>query len=247
MPVIALWSAPRARSTAFYRSMLQRGDLVALHEPFCNVMDHGETDVDGRSFTSVAALLAWLRDETDDRDVFLKDTTDRRHPEVLADRRFLAEARHGFLIRSPEQVAASFHALRPEMRRHEIGLEALHEHYRAVRDAGGHTPIVIDSDDLVARPGATMAAFCEAVGLPFRADALRWEPSDREEWRRTSRWHVDVGDSTGFRHEQRSYEVTVASSEKLADWAAHHRPFYEALRSERLAVTDADEPPDPGT
>ena len=46
----------------------------------------------------------------------------------------------------------------PDMRIEDIGLEALHELHAAVRDAGGHPPIVIDSDDLVAtirkyRPG----------------------------------------------------------------------------------------------
>jgi len=30
MPVYALWSAPRARSTAFFRSMLERGDMVVF-------------------------------------------------------------------------------------------------------------------------------------------------------------------------------------------------------------------------
>ena len=43
-----------------------------------------------------------------DMSVFLKDhppTTYLR--DVLADRRFLAEARHAFLIRRPEEIAAS--------------------------------------------------------------------------------------------------------------------------------------------
>jgi malate dehydrogenase (oxaloacetate-decarboxylating) len=42
----------------------------------------------------------------------------------------------------------------------------------AVRDAGGDASVVIDSDDLVARPEATMAAYCAAVGLPFIPRAL---------------------------------------------------------------------------
>ena len=167
MPVFALWSAPRARSTAFFRSMVERGDLLALHEPFWNLLAFGETDVDGRTFDAPASLLAWLRDETHDVNVFLKDTTDHRYGEVLADRRFLAEARHAFLIRRPEEIAASYYALWPDMRIEEVGLEALHELHAAVRDAGGHPPVVIDSDDLVARPEATMAAYCAAVELPF--------------------------------------------------------------------------------
>ena len=117
MPVFALWSAPRARSTAFFRSMLERGDLLALHEPFEGLMYFGDTEVEGRTFESPVSLLAWLQEETHAVSVFLKETTDSRVREVvLADRRFLAEARHAFLIRRPEEIAASLYALKPDMR-----------------------------------------------------------------------------------------------------------------------------------
>jgi hypothetical protein len=236
MPVFALWSAPRARSTAFFRSMLERGDLIALHEPFDNLTCFGETDVEGRTVDSAGSLLAWLRDETDDVTVFLKDTTDYRHPEVLADRRFLAEGRHAFLIRRPEEIAASYYALDPGMSIGAIGLEALHELHAAVRDAGGSPPVVIDSDDLVACPGATMAAYCAAVGLPFIPRAITWEPGGRPEWRRFARWHEDVSTSSRFERRERGYAHTVENSDELARFAAHHRPFYEQLHAERLHV-----------
>jgi hypothetical protein len=31
--MLMLWSAPRSRSTAFYRMMIERGDFTAVHEP----------------------------------------------------------------------------------------------------------------------------------------------------------------------------------------------------------------------
>ena len=112
--------------------------MTVLHEPFCELRDFGETDAGGRTFDSPKSLLAWLRDETHDMKVFLKD-----HPptscvqDVLADRRFLAEARHAFLIRRPEEIAASSYALHPSMNITAIGLERLCEVQAAVRDAGG--------------------------------------------------------------------------------------------------------------
>lgn len=237
MPVFALWSAPRARSTAFFRSMLERGDLIAFHEPFCNLTCFGETDLDGRRFDSAVSLLAWLRDETNDVTVFLKDTTDYQHREVLADRRFLAEGQHAFLIRRPEEIAASYYALFPHMSINAIGLQALHELHAAVRDAGGNPPVVIDSDDLVARPEATMAAYCAAVGLPFIPRALRWEPGERSQWRRSARWHSDVNASSGLEgRRERGYAHTVENSDELARFAAHHQPFYEKLHAERLDI-----------
>jgi hypothetical protein len=146
MAVFALWSAPRARSTAFFRSMVERGDMTAvLHEPFCNLRDYGETDVGVRTFDSPPSLLAWLRDETQDISVSLKDTTDHHLRDVLADRRFLAEARHAFLIRRPEEIAASYYALFPPMTINAIGMERLCEMQAAISDAGGNPPVVIDS------------------------------------------------------------------------------------------------------
>jgi len=238
MAVFALWSAPRTRSTLFFRSMAERGDMTVLHEPFCNLRDYGETDAGGRVFDSPSSLLAWLRDETQDLRVFLKD-----HPptacvrDVLADRRFLAETRHAFLIRRPEEIAASSYALHPVMTISSIGLERLCEVQAAVRDAGGDASVVIDSDDLVARPAATIAAYCAAVGLPFDPRALTWEPGERPEWRRSARWHTDVSASSGFERRECAYPVTVRNSAELARFAAHHRPFYEQLYAQRRDVT----------
>jgi hypothetical protein len=110
-------------------------------------------------------------------------------------------------------------------------------HSSGVRDAGGDPSVVIDSDDLAARPGATMAAYCAAVGLPFIPRALVWEPGERPEWRRSARWYADVSASTGFGPHDRTYPRTVENSDELARLAAHHLPFYERLHAQRLDVT----------
>jgi hypothetical protein len=231
--------------------MLERGDLLALHEPLEGLMYLGATEVEGRTFESPVSLLAWLREETAAVSVFLKETTDRRVREVvLADRRFLAEARHAFLIRRPEEIAASLYAViqtikagdarRADMGIEDIGLVALHELHTAVNDAGGHPPLVIDSDDLVTQPEATMAAYCAAVGLPFIAQAMTWEPGERPEWRRSARWHVAVSATSGFERREPRYTHTVETSEDLARFAAHHVPFYEKLRAHRLDVAAWD-------
>jgi hypothetical protein len=217
--------------------MAERGDLVLLHEPFSNLKDYGETDADGRTFGSPRALLAWLLGRARRRDVFLKETTDRRHDEVLADRRFLAEARHAFLIRRPDEIAASYYALFPSMTINAIGMRQLCEMQAAISDAGGNPPVVIDSDDLVARPAATIAAYCAAVGLPFNPQALTWERGEQPEWRRSARWHADASNSSGFERHEREYQHTVENCEKVAEYAAYHQPFYEQLYAQRMDVS----------
>ncbi|MFJ6798020.1 sulfotransferase family protein [Streptomyces sp. NPDC091268] len=238
MPATALWAAPRSRSTAFFRSMLQYGDITALHEPFCNVADFGETDVAGRTVHSAGELIDAIKELARDRTVFFKDTTDHRYPEVLGDQEFLAGTRHTFLLRRPEEIAASFYALQPDMERADVGIEGLYEVYLAVLAAGGPPPVVVDSDDLVERPAATMAAYCEAVGIGFRPEALHWDASKRDEWQRTDRWHVAVSNSTGFSKSRSTYRHTVENNEELAAFAAHHRPFYEFLHDARIRVQE---------
>ncbi|MER6781395.1 MULTISPECIES: sulfotransferase family protein [unclassified Streptomyces] len=236
MPATALWAAPRSRSTAFFRSMLQHGDITALHEPFCNVADFGETEVEGAVVRSERELIDAIRELARHRPVFFKDTTDHRYAEVLADKEFLAGTRHTFLLRRPEEIVSSFYALQPDMELADVGIEGLYEMYLAVLAAGGEPPVVVDSDDLVERPAATMAAYCAAVGIPFRPEALSWDATARGEWQRTDRWHVAVANSTGFSKSRTAYRHTAENNPELARFAAHHRPFYEFLRDARLRV-----------
>jgi Sulfotransferase domain len=236
MAVFALWSAPRARSTAFFRSMAERGDMTVLHEPFSNLKDYGQTSADGQAFGSPLTLLAWLSEQPQDANVFLKETMDHQYDEVLADQRFLGGARHVFLIRRPGEIAASYYALFPPMTINAIGMERLCQLQAAIRAAGGGSPVIIDSDDLVTRPAATMAAYCAAVGLPFNPQALTWGQGERPEWRRSARWHADASASSGFERHEHTYPDTVDNSAKLAHYAAYHQPFYDKLYAQRLDV-----------
>jgi hypothetical protein len=148
--------------------MLEHGGHLALHEPFDNIGDYGSTMVDGHLVSDPAELIATLLGLAGTATVFFKETTDRRHQAVLADRRFLTEATHTFLIRAPAEIAASIYAIQgPQMTLPEIGLEHAYDLYQAIVATGGAAPVVVDSDDLMADPAAIMAAYCAAVGIPF--------------------------------------------------------------------------------
>ncbi len=235
--LIAMWAAPRSRSTAFFRYMLEHGGLVALHEPFDNIADHGSTMVNGRLESDPAELITALRGLARTATVFFKETTDRRHQAVLADPWFLTEVTHTFLIRAPAEIAASCYALQGQrLTLSEIGLEHAYDLYQAILAAGGARPVVVDSDDLIADPAATVAAYCAAAGIPFSRPALRWAPGERDEWRQSARWHARVSESTGFAHSPTSYAVTTANNAMLARYSAHHEPFYRALRARRMVI-----------
>lgn len=231
--LLALWSAPRSRSTAFFRMMVERGDVVALHEPFAKLVDHGETELPGHNVTSIDELIDRLLNLAERTVVFFKETTDKRHQRVLERPDFLCSGQHTFLIRDPREIIASYCALRPDMQRYEAGVENLTEIFAATTAAGG-SALVLDSDDFVDRPAETAAAYCAAVELPFRPEALSWEAGDQVEWRRSARWHTGVRDSTTVERRSREYERTIDIDPALRAIYDHHAPFYEELRRHRL-------------
>lgn len=237
IPVLALWSAPRSRSTAFARLMAERGDRVVVHEPFSQVVDFGEVKVGDRVAHTERDVLAALRAIAAEKPVFFKDTTDFHYPVLLADQAFLTAATHTFIIRHPAETIVSHHVLNPNLGRDEIGFAWLHEIFRAVRAATGTTPVVIDSDDLLDRPADTVRAYCSAVGIPFLPDALSWQPGMRTEWQGTGRWHESTSRTSGFTRGAggaRGAAEAVAANPVLRTYLDYHLPYYEQLRAAAL-------------
>jgi Sulfotransferase domain len=234
--ILALWSAPRCRSTAFARMMAERGDFRMLHEPFSHVMNFGEADVGGRLVRSEQELIPALWRLAEACPLFFKDTTDFYYPRLLADRAFLADPVHTFLIRHPAEAIASHYALHPGLQRDEIGFAWLAEIYDAVADATGVPPVVIDAADLVASPAETVLAYCRAVGIPFVPEALSWRPGMHRAWQRTNRWHETAGRTTGFVRTEPLHPETVAADPLLAGYLKYHLPHYERLKAAALRV-----------
>lgn len=235
--ILALWSAPRSRSTAFFRMMCERGDFRVVHEPFSYLAEFGQVEVDGTVLNTEQQLLAALRGLGEAGPLFFKDTTDERYPEVLADERFLSrDAVHTFIIRHPQETIASYHAVNPDVQRHQIGFEAQYEIFQAVWRSTGRVPVVIDGNDLVSNPQGVVEAYSRAVSISYQEEALNWRPESREEWQPSERWHRDVSTSSGFSAKRRDHRMDVAGHPVLGGYLEHHLPFYEKLHAHRLKV-----------
>lgn len=249
--LLMLWSAPRSRSTAFFRMMAERGDFTVVHEPFSYLAEFGYADVAGSRVTSAPDLVSALRLLASRGPVFAKETTGKRYPEVLAEPGFLArDAVHTFLIRHPRETIASYHALNPVAPRHKIGFESLHELFTSVTRLSGREPVVVDAGDLMRQPSAVIAAYCARVGIPFLPGALTWRPADRPEWELSRRWHSGVaasaglgdvagasaGASAGADGDDMVPEVglDVERHPVLGAYLRYHLPYYEMLHARRL-------------
>lgn len=236
---LMLWSAPRSRSTAFFRMMAERGDFTVVHEPFSYLVMHGHTDVAGTRVGSGAELIKVLLELPGQ--VFMKETTGFRYPEFVATPEFLETTEfldrvtHTFLIRDPRETIPSYLKLEPDARIESIGFELLHEIHTAVVKRTGQQPVVVDAADLAQNPEGTVKAYCAAVGVPFVPEALSWDPAQRPEWQPSRRWHESVAASTGLG------AVTAASAAPpdavIARYLRHHLPYYEALHAKRLIVS----------
>jgi hypothetical protein len=232
--VIVMWAHPRAVSTAFLRMMIERGDLTVIHEPLVTLTDFGSVELttpDGGTveLAEVADVLAHLRILARRGPVFSKDTLEYRYQYLYDRTEQLADFHHVFMVRDPAKAIASHFAMKPSVALGEIGYEHQSELFDRVRATADHEPVVISAERLIADPARVVAAFCDRVGLPFVPQALRWEPVDREEWRRTRQWHVDATASSDFRAPHKDYPDTVDNHDLLRTYDRHHRPFYEHM------------------
>ena len=235
MSLTWLWAHPRSRSTALERMMMERGDVTVLHEPLVSLLDDGHVSIpDGPTVDSVAAVVDYARSRPGP--VFVKDTTEHRYTDHLTPR-LAAGITHTFVVREPSAAIASHVAVKPDASCSDIGYEYQYLLFELAWSLAGRPPVVIDSDLLVQRPEAVVAAYCAAIGLPYKAAAMRWRAGDRAEWQRTSKWHVAAGRSTGFVTEP---PRPVPLTGHLREYDAHHRPFYDRMVAHALTLTPAE-------
>lgn len=234
--IIALWSHPRAVSTAFLRMIMQRGDFHVIHEPFSYLQMQKAFLVEGTRIETHSQLVDHILKRAEAQSIFFKDTTDYHHGALLEDSGFLGRLVNTFIIRDPHKAISSHYAINPRVTLAEIGYEHQFEIFSRVREITGRTPVVIDADDLIRDPVGMAMAYCERVQIPFIAEALSWESGARKEWAPTSAWHLDVSNSTRIEKVEKHYEVTVDNHEELARYYRHHLPFYQQMHAPRLTT-----------
>ena len=238
MTTIAMWSGPRNISTAMMYAFGNRPDCLAWDEPFYafSLIHHGndhplrdeiiagnESDWD----KLVAACTA-----TPAKPLFYqKHMTHHMLPGY--DRRWLLKLTNAFLIRAPERVLMSYMKKWSDVSLRDIGFVEQAEIFDMVAQKLGRAPPVIDAEDVLQNPGATLAALCRACGIAFDPAMLSWpagpKPFDGN-W--APHWYNAVRASTGFaKPEPKPIELTPPLA-KIADAA---RPLYERLSAYRLS------------
>ena len=214
--------------------MLERGDFLCLHEPFCTLYDTGASEMpngDGgvRHVTSEAELIDALLNLGRRRRVFLKETTDHAYGGVTASPLLDMDVTTAFLVRRPEDAIRSHLSIEKDANCDAMGYAHLYALFQEVRRRGIAT-LVIGADDLVRDPEKIVRAFCGFAAIPYMPHALSWDTGHRAEWSRTRCWHEAVAQSRGIGVvNDPPPSLTRELESRAVDYVAQHRPYYERI------------------
>jgi hypothetical protein len=229
---LAMWSGPRNISTAMMRSWGNRPDTFVCDEPlYAHYLSRREVDHPGvdevlrhheRDWRKVADWLTGPIPEGK-RIFYQKHMTHHLLPHI--DRDWMERLTHGFLIRDPREMLTSLvrHMARPRVA--DTGLPQQVEIFEWVRARTGRVPPVVDAEDVLNHPEATLRLLCAAVGVSFTPRMLSWPPGPRPTdgvW--AKHWYKSVEASTGFRpHRPKPDPVPEGMEGIHAECLAHSR------------------------
>ncbi len=242
--ILALWAVPRSTSTAFEWMVRVRGDHRCFHEPFGEAWYQGE-DARWPRITSESLRTpgltfdrVWrgLLDAAGQGPVFVKDFP--HYVEHLWTDDFLDHFNHSFLVRDPAKVATSMYKHWPDFVLKEIGFVEQRRLFDRIAERQGAPPPVIDSDDLLEEPAAVVEAWCQAVGIPFKPEALSWTAGARDEvsWYDGGSWHENLRDSDGLKPQPRRYIDIADAPARVREIYDLVLPHYRHLHAHRLCA-----------
>ncbi|MEM6307936.1 MAG: HAD family hydrolase, partial [Pseudomonadota bacterium] len=218
---IAMWSGPRNLSTALMYAFGNRADCAAIDEPFyaaylaASGADHPMRDmVLASQSQNPADVIAHLTGPNPgNAPLWYQKHMTHHMGGISLD--WLDRVTNVFLIRHPARVIASYVNKRENPTLDDLGFAqqvAIFDHCRAL----GQTPIVVDSDDILANPSAVMAAQCDALGIRFDPAMLHWPAGPRPYdgvW--ATHWYDAVHQSTGLTPQLRVMPVVGAGGQDI--------------------------------
>jgi Sulfotransferase domain len=165
--------------------------------------------------------------------LFMKDMAYQARP--IGDPDFYAGFTNTFLIREPAEALLSLHRMWPDFTLQEAGFVEQAELFELVTETLEQPAVVVDATDFRSAPQEVMAAYCEAVDIPHRAAALRWQPGPVELWQGWSDWHRDAEQSAGIAPPPDPATAAAAAlPPRVAAMVEVCRPHYERLHAARL-------------
>jgi Sulfotransferase domain len=236
---IAMWSGPRNLSTAMMRSFGSRTDTFVSDEPFygCFLKESGadhpmREEVIAAMDCDWASVMGALGGSPPDGSPVWYQKHMWHHMIGPIGYDDFKGFTHAFLIRSPEQMIASYLRKRETAAFEDFGLGRQAEFFEGEADRLGHAPPVVDANDVLADPAGVLSRLCGDLGIPWDPAMLAWNKGRRETdgaW--APHWYAAVEASTGFGPPEAGPVSLPDDARELADRC---RPYYERLAKHRL-------------
>ncbi|MCQ3808289.1 MAG: sulfotransferase family protein [Acidimicrobiia bacterium] len=224
--------------------MRMRGDMTCFHEPFGEVWYQGESPdwprlrAESVRTPGLTYESAWARVQAAARigPVFIKDFP--HYLDALWGDSFFDCFTHSFLIRDPAKAITSMYKHWPDFHIAETGFAEQRALFDYLTARHGRPPPVIDSDDLLEDPAAVVEAWCEAVGIPFIAEALHWAPGERKEvsWWDGGSFHENLRNSRGLESRPRTTIDMSDAPSRVREVHGLMRPHYQHLSAHRIGA-----------
>jgi hypothetical protein len=234
-----MWSGPRNISTAMLRAWENRPDTAVVDEPLYAYylaqtgLDHpGAQEITAHYATDWRDVTRWLTGPPPAGKAiwYQKHMTHHILPDMELD--WLAHLTHCFLIRTPEEMIASYIKVRPDPQLSDFGLVEQRRIFDHVRAITGQIPPVIDAQTVLRGPAHALSLLCERFGVPFSPQMLAWPPGPRATdgiWAR--HWYAAVEQSTGFQPYQ---PRTVTLPDHLQPLLTECRRLYAEMAAYQL-------------
>lgn len=218
-------------------SFAQRSDTVVMDEPFYgHYLYHHDIEHPGKK-EILNALPLSLKGVLESIDIesgksphiFIKNMG---HHLLDMDVSFLNNWTNIFLIRDPKQLIASFAQVIQYPTIQDIGLKRQAELFDILKQNSGSTPIVIDSNKVLANPENLLKKLCHKIGIPFDKEMLSWNPGEEivdVPWAKY--WYKNVQSSSGFSKQKTSDRPLPEHCKPLYQEAL---PYYNRLIANAL-------------
>ena len=238
---IAMWSGPRNISTAMMRSWENRKDTVVVDEPLYGPYlattgkKHAawEETIAGQGADWRPVVKALSEDEFECAEIYYqKHMSHHLLPEIELG--FMANMRHAFLIRHPNDVLSSYLRKHPRATPEDLGYPQQVKLFDWVKAQTGVVAPVMESKDVLMNPQGMMTQLCDLLGVPFDESMLSWPKGYRDSdgvW--ASHWYNRVIESTGFSEYKPKENKLTAEEQSVADACL---PYYEQLVKHKVSV-----------
>lgn len=223
--------------------MLERGDLHVLHEPFGKYYYFSKErgvqraeHIAPKPEYDFEHIISTIYQKAKQTPIFMKEQAFQAGRKISLED--LKCFNNSFLLRHPKEVIPSMHHKMPDFTLEELGYKELHTIFEKSCSLTDKKPIVVDSQDFVSHPEATMRAYCDALNIPFIADALHWDAKLPEQfvWWDGGSWLDDMAKSTSIQPTNKSY-TQIEDSKFLQQAYEYAMPYYNALLKYKLDIT----------